>query len=275
MKDITITCMCDNNVKLSSRLRGEHGIAFLVEQGKKSILFDSGQSYDVLSHNAGVLDKDLSNLDGIVLSHGHYDHTGGLRGVSRASQAPIYAHPSIFEDKYKAPQGSEPSYIGIPFTRTDIEASSRFHLSAEHRSVEGLVTATGEVPRITPSEEVPDIFLKKTDSVFVKDDILDDQSLVVDNGEEAYIILGCNHAGMINTITHCKTLATSPITMVFGGTHLVAATGARMADTISYLKAEGISMHGYHCTGDRASFELKSAMGDAYEKGIVGTEYIL
>ncbi len=275
MKDTTITCLCDNNVMLSSRLRGEHGISFLIERGTTSVLFDTGQSFEVLSHNARILEKDLSSIRSLMLSHGHYDHTGGLKGACDLSHATVYAHPSIFEEKYKIPAGKTPAPIGIPFHREEIEASSRMLLSASPQKILDGVTLTGEIPRITPSEAVPDVFQKREGDSYVKDDILDDQSLVIDTGEETYVVLGCNHAGLINTIEHCKTISSSPITTVFGGTHLVAADSTRMKETIHYLKAGRITLHGYHCTGDRASFELRAAMPDTYEKGLVGMEYVV
>ncbi len=275
MKDTTITCLCDNNVMLSSRLRGEHGISFLIERGTASLLFDTGQSFGVLSHNAMVMEKDLSSITSLMLSHGHYDHTGGLKGASDLSHAPVYAHPGIFEEKYKSPMGKEPSPIGIPFQREEIEVFSNLLLSSPPQKILDGVTLTGEIPRITPSEAVPDVFQKKVGGIITKDDILDDQSLVIDTGEAAYVVLGCNHAGLINTIEHCRTIAVSPIAMVFGGTHLVAADSTRMKETIRYLKENGITLHGYHCTGDRASFELRAAMPDTYEKGYVGMEYVI
>jgi 7,8-dihydropterin-6-yl-methyl-4-(beta-D-ribofuranosyl)aminobenzene 5'-phosphate synthase len=260
---------------LSSRLRGEHGISFLIEQGNKSVLFDTGQSFETLSHNANILGKDLRSVEAILLSHGHYDHTGGVIGVCRESRAPLYAHPAAFEKKYKLAKGMDPAYIGIPYSREEIETLSAIHLSAEPAKILPGVTLTGEIPRITPSEAVPEVFQKFVAGSFIKDDIADDQSIIVDNGEEAHIILGCNHAGLMNTIERCKELTSSPITMVYGGTHLVAATPQRMAETVTYLNDNEITLHGYHCTGDRASFELRQALRLPYEKGYVGMGYLL
>lgn len=113
MKDTRITCLSDNAVKLSSSLRGEHGIAFFIEQGNKSILFDTGQSFEVLSHNAEALGIDLGTVTDIILSHGHYDHTGGLLDAAMESRARILCHPDVFEKKYKRVSG-EDTYIGMP-----------------------------------------------------------------------------------------------------------------------------------------------------------------
>lgn len=266
----TITCLCDNNVKLSTSLKGEHGISFYIENGKENILFDTGQSYYVLSSNAQILEKDLSKAEKIVLSHGHYDHTGGLFGLVGKSGHTIYGHPDIFEQKFKRDCEGNLTPIGMPFTKEDIEKHARFDLSDKSRHMAANIISTGQVPRTEPLEEVPSLFVKESEKGIVHDDILDDQSLIIEGENSAVVILGCNHSGIINTVSYCSQLTKLPITLVAGGTHLVAAGPERMAATIEYLKKRGIKLMGFHCTGDKASETLAAALGPLYERGHVG-----
>jgi len=272
MKDTHITCLCDNAVKLSSPLRGEHGIAFFIEQGKKSILFDTGQSFEVLSHNAEALGIDLGTVTDIILSHGHYDHTGGLLDAAMESRARILCHPDAFEKKYKRVSG-EDIYIGMPWSEEELSLVSDITCSTQPTTVTPTLMATGEVPRQEPLERVPDLFLKESGQGLVHDTIRDDQSLIIDNGEEATVLLGCNHAGMLNTLAYCQSLCKSPISLVAGGTHLVAASPERIEATAAYALTHGIVVHGYHCTGDAASFAMRKEMGEQYGRGYVGMTY--
>ncbi|MBN1785867.1 MAG: MBL fold metallo-hydrolase [Candidatus Methanofastidiosa archaeon] len=267
---IKISCICDNNVKLSSHLLGEHGISFHIDDGKDMMLFDTGQSYHVLSHNARQLRIDLDEVDKIILSHGHYDHTGGLDGMLEHEVNEVIGHPDMLQKKYKL-VSDLPEYIGIPLGRNEIEGRSKLTLSRESFRVSRSITTTGEIPRVNEMEAVPDIFLCESDGIMLKDDILDDQSIIVNNSREAILLLGCNHSGIMNTLEHAKRITDVPIVAIAGGTHLVAADNARMERTISYLREEKVKLYGFHCTGDKASHILKTELGQYYEWGRVGT----
>ncbi|RZN50597.1 MBL fold metallo-hydrolase [archaeon] len=134
MEKTTITCLCDNTVKYSSTYWGEHGISFLIEAGERTVLFDTGQSYPVLTHNAASMKKELTHVDDVIISHGHYDHTGGLSGLLSLCNPTVHAQPLVFEKKYQVYDGVNPTYIGMPIDRDTIE--SRSTLSLDKDSVE-------------------------------------------------------------------------------------------------------------------------------------------
>jgi len=271
---INITCICDNNVKLSSHLQGEHGISFYIENGKDKVLFDTGQSFGVLSHNAQELGVGLEDVGKIVLSHGHYDHTGGLDKMLDYGIEKVFCHPDCFEDKYKLVK-SKPVYIGIPIGRESIEERTELVLSTTSMKVCDNILMTGEMARNNPYEGIPDVFFKKEDGKLIKDYILDDQSLIVDNGKDAILLLGCNHSGLINTFKGAMELTDSNITTIAGGTHLVAAGKERMDATISFLKDYDVMVYGFHCTGDEASIKMRKGLGESYYKGYTGMSFEL
>ena len=113
--NIRITVICENTVATSLPALGEHGFATFIETHSGNYLFDTGQGFSIL-HNSKCLKKDLSKVDKIFLSHGHYDHTGGLSsGLKQTKEIKVYAHPDIFSKKYarlKIDGRKEERYIG-------------------------------------------------------------------------------------------------------------------------------------------------------------------
>ncbi|HNR44885.1 MAG TPA: MBL fold metallo-hydrolase [Methanofastidiosum sp.] len=265
-----IKCVVDNNVKLSSNFWGEHGLSFLIEN-KEKILFDTGKTFDVLNHNLEVFGEKKEDISKIFISHGHYDHTGGLMGIKKYSNVKIFAHPSIFEEKYKKTDMG-PKYIGAPFKKKDLPDIS---LTQESIEVSKKIFTTGQIERTFDFEKVSTIFQKKIGSKFNHDEIIDDQALVIKTHIGGVVILGCNHSGLLNTIEHSKDLIGDDVFLVLGGTHLVAADDNKISRTVEYLKKYGITLFGFHCTGDYASFKLHSALDKMYCRGYTGFEVLI
>jgi 7,8-dihydropterin-6-yl-methyl-4-(beta-D-ribofuranosyl)aminobenzene 5'-phosphate synthase len=99
---VTLRCTVDNAAQRGSALWGEHGVSFAVETPEGMILFDTGQSGDVLVHNAALLDIHLDQFDAVAISHAHYDHTGGLEKFLTFARPgiPLYANPSLFQERF-------------------------------------------------------------------------------------------------------------------------------------------------------------------------------
>ncbi len=257
------------------KLIAEHGLSMLIETSENNILFDTGQLF-ALFHNARILNIDLSKVDKIVLSHGHYDHTGGLKKVlSRTSKVDVYAHPDIFTPKY-AKDKEHNRYIGIPYKREELESKGAvFHLSREPLQITDNIMTTGEIERITDFEAISDNLCVMRAGRLVKDDLLDDQALIVRAAaDDVVVVLGCTHAGLVNTLQHISELTGDvPISMIIGGTHLLHSSSCRIKRTIDALKGFGVKkVAASHCTGRRASAMLLEAFGCNFIENHVGTQ---
>ena len=260
-----ITVLCENTVLRTRGVIGEHGFSALVERGEEKVLFDTGQGYALIP-NARVMGIDLADVDKVVLSHGHNDHTGGLAEfLMVGGSRDVYAHPDIFVSRYwKAPGGAW-EHIGIPFTRPHLEGlGARFHLSEGPQKVAEGISVTGEVKRLTPFETGDTtLFLSPEDGAEL-DRQPDDLSLVVEGEEGLVVLLGCAHAGMVNILKHVEGMYPGrPIRAVLGGTHLGFSGEEQMAGTISAMAEMGIEKVGAsHCTGLAGSCRLREALGE-------------
>ncbi len=262
-----ITTLSENTAATNTLL-AEWGLSIIVETDTVNILLDTGQSIST-SHNAALLGVDLGKIDKIVLSHGHHDHTGGLRQVllKMGKETEIIAHPDIWAPKYVLRQGQEAKYCGIPFQRQELESlGARFRLSTKPVKITGSLMTTGEVPMITSFEQIDSELLVKEDSIFKPDSLLDDQAVIINTAPGMVVILGCAHRGIISTLNHaCELTGVNKIHMVIGGCHLTSATEEQIRLTISALKELGVERIGVsHCTGLPAAVKMSQAFGDSF-----------
>ncbi len=273
MSIVRITILVDNYVRRRSLL-AEHGWACWVETPAERLLFDTGQG-QTLRHNAGELGVPLATATSIALSHGHYDHTGGLAAaLELAPTARVLAHPAALEAKYKRGPDGCTRAIGLPDQLAERCARLAACLVATRTPTQvgpGL-WLTGEVPRVTDFEQDDSAF--RLDAAGQKHDPLaDDQALVVRCAAGLVVVLGCAHAGVINTLRFVQTLHPGvPLTAVLGGMHLYGAPEQRVAKTISELAALGVGrVIPAHCTGRRALAAFAAGLPDRCTPGEVGT----
>lgn len=249
--DIRITTLSENTAGRGDFL-GEWGLSILLETENMNILFDSGPSISAV-HNADILKIDLARVSRIVLSHGHFDHTGGLRDVLRRIGKPmeVIAHPDIWQEKYSRRKDEPDRYIGIPFQRSELESlGARFILTNKPTRITDNIMTTGEVPMVTAFEQIDEGLFVKGDSGWQPDKVMDDQALVIKTEAGLVVILGCAHRGMINTLYHARQLTgIEKIYAVIGGSHLMSASEERLWQTIDALRKFNVQKMGLcHCT---------------------------
>jgi len=270
---VRITILCDNTVGPISGTLGEHGFAALVESGSgEPVLFDTGQGYTLL-HNARRMGKDLSRVGRVMISHGHFDHSGGLLSLlQECGEKEIYAHPGIFAQRHRVKDTGECYPIGIPVDRAALEGvGATFNLGSTFREILPGLSLTGEVPRVTPFE-TGDQGLYCDCSGQELDSTPDDQSLVIETAKGLVILLGCCHAGLVNTIEHIAYLTgRRDIHAVIGGSHLGFCGREQFDCTVAALRSMGIRKLALsHCTGFAASARLSREMPREFQAAMVG-----
>ncbi len=270
---LRITTLSENTAGRDGFL-GEWGVSFLVESDDTKVLYDTGQSFST-THNARLLGVDFNQVEKIVLSHGHFDHTGGLKGVLSeiAKEIEVIAHPDIWQAKYNR-QGEEPRYIGIPFSRGELEdLGARFNLTSEPVAISDSIMTSGEVPMVTDYEEIEAFLAVKENGNFKPDVFRDDQALIIKTKPGLVVVLGCAHRGIINTLYHAQKISgVKKIDTVIGGCHLMNSSEERIWRTVADLKELGVGRLGVcHCTGLAASVVLAQEFGERFLENNAGT----
>jgi 7,8-dihydropterin-6-yl-methyl-4-(beta-D-ribofuranosyl)aminobenzene 5'-phosphate synthase len=272
--ELVLTILADNQVDRGDGLLAEHGFCLLVAGRDSRMLLDTGQT-DVCLRNASRLGVDLSDVKTVVLSHGHYDHGGGLAALtSHLGKLDVYLHPAAFAAKYaRCPGSAEDRHIGLRYdadTLTRMGATVHAEAGVQELGPELLIT--GEIPRATPFEEAARDFWVKGNDRFHPDPLQDDQALVLRTADGLVVLLGCTHAGVINTLNHAvKLTGDKRIRAVIGGLHLASASQQQIEQTVTALKELGVEqLVACHCTGFLARMRLHVAFGDQFVNGTVG-----
>ena len=273
--EIRVTTLVDNSVSLSgSGLIGEHGLSLYIETENEKILFDTGQKV-ALSHNAAILGIDLSRIDAVAISHGHYDHSGGLKHLLEKNSAfRMYAHPDVFDDKLRSRKNGAYKKIGIPLNKSIFEhADVQLHLSKDAAVITPGVFTSGEIPRQNDFEYVESQFFVQRDGEVIPDPLADDQAVILDTVKGLVVLLGCSHRGVINTLNHVeKLLPEKKIHAIIGGLHLGKASDTRLRKIIDHLNAFELEKIGVsHCTGTKAMLALFERFKDKVFMNSVGT----
>jgi 7,8-dihydropterin-6-yl-methyl-4-(beta-D-ribofuranosyl)aminobenzene 5'-phosphate synthase len=267
-----ITILCDNIVGPLTGTLGEHGLAALVEWDGGSLLFDTGQG-ETLFHNARRMNRDLHRVTQVALSHGHCDHSGGLLPLLRnCGGKEIYAHPAVFSRRYRVKDTGESMPIGIPYEEHLLRgAGGRFSLSAQFREISQGIFLSGEVPRRT-SFEPGDAGLFCDDAGYSADLVPDDQSLFIMGRRGLVLLLGCCHAGVVNTIEHARERSgVEEVYALIGGTHLGFSDFHRLDQTVRALRGYRLQkICAGHCTGFASSARLLQEFPGQFHPAHVG-----
>ncbi len=232
-----ISVLTDNSA--GSFTMAEHGLSYLIEYNGQRILFDTGQS-DMFIKNAKTMNVSLENTDMIVLSHGHFDHGNGLEYLSGMS---LLCHPGCFIKRYRK---QDHTYIGLKNSKEELSSLFNLITSAGPYKISEKIFFLGEIPRLTHFES------KNTTFVFEDgnpDFVMDDSALAMILPEGLFVVTGCGHAGVVNTLDHAKKITgLDTLFGIMGGFHL-KEIDLQTKETIKYLKESGIKhILPSHCT---------------------------
>jgi 7,8-dihydropterin-6-yl-methyl-4-(beta-D-ribofuranosyl)aminobenzene 5'-phosphate synthase len=256
---------------------GEWGFSALVEANGTKILFDTGARPDTVLQNARELGVDLSDVTDVVLSHNHSDHTGGLLTLRRALRAGnvgalarVHVGRGLFWSRPGAKGGEENSVLAA---RPDLEAAGvRFVEHAAPVELAPGIWLTGPVPRVHPERNWSGVGRVRTPDGLVEDTIPEDQSLVFDTDRGLVLLVGCGHAGIVNTAEYARQrIRAAPLHAVVGGLHLFPLDDERLDWTADRLKEDGLqNLIGAHCTGLEALYRIRARIGLPRGRAVVG-----
>lgn len=270
-----LTILCENSVGAPFGVIGEHGFACHLETDRGDYLFDTGQGFGIL-HNAMALGRDLRKIDAVMISHGHYDHTGGLPAVLKLrGKVPVYGHPDMFVERFIRFEGKQRD-IGIPFRRSWLESfGADFRLGTEMTEIGPGVYLTGEIPRKTPYEKGDANMVARAEDgrLIDPDPILDDLSMIIDADKGLILVLGCAHAGMVNIIEYVMAqTGRDRIHAVIGGTHLGFSGDVQFEETLKAVDRYRIERVGVsHCTGLVKASLMHARLQERFFFGCVGS----
>lgn len=235
-----ITVLVDNVA--GRRCIGEHGLSFLVEDDKR-LLFDVGPS-DAILKNAVALKVPLHEIETIVLSHGHDDHTNGLKYFYGQD---LIAHPEVLKERFRMKNKTP---LGLTFSKEELEHQFNLKLTAEAVPVSKNIWFLGEIPRENNFEAQDSVFLNSDGSL---DFIPDDSGLAVITPKGLVVISGCAHSGICNMVAYAKKVTgVEKVYAVIGGFHLTK-NNEQTQKTIAFLKSEGVKkVMPSHCTSFEA-----------------------
>jgi 7,8-dihydropterin-6-yl-methyl-4-(beta-D-ribofuranosyl)aminobenzene 5'-phosphate synthase len=244
------------NLVYQPGLVSEHGLSFYLDTGRRRILFDTGQSAAFLA-NARALNIDISKVDALVISHGHYDHTGGLiHFMKENSNAPVYLKKEAFDNKYN----NSRNFIGTPAVPEAFK--SRFHYVEEVTEIDDGVFIVPDIPIIYTEDTSFEYFYTDKGQGEENDEFDDELFLAVVNDNKLSVISSCSHRGISNITEEARRLFGLPVNLVTGGFHLKNASEEQYKSVLNYLnklKPENIGI--CHCTG------VENYMGMVMETG--------
>ena len=253
MKIVTLI----ENTSVSEEITAEHGLSLYIETENTRILFDMGQS-DAFVRNAQKLGIDISKVDFAVLSHGHYDHGGGLCAFLQVNQtAPVYIHKTAFGDHYNGTR----KYIGLdPAFRTE----SRLVFTEGTLAITPQILLT-DCNHLNWQNDHYGLNRKEND-VFLPDDFRHEQYLQITEGKKQILLSGCSHKGILNIASYFQP------NILVGGFHLNKVDDTQiLEETAVRLRAINIRYYTGHCTGNKQYAIMKEIMGDQLHSIPAGT----
>lgn len=267
-----------------------HGLSCLitVHRGgtRHTVLFDTGPEDYAFERNVTRLGVDLGLVESIVLSHGHWDHAGGMllalgmiRSRNGARDVPFYAHPGMFVTRgVRQPNGAVRRMDDVPSVADLTDFGADVVVTTKPQSfLDGLFYVSGEIPRVTPYERGYPGQVRRTANGWEPDELLIDERWLAVNvaGKGLVVLSACSHAGIVNVCKHARAVFPDiPLHAVMGGLHLSGVNEEIIPQTVAALKDFGLkTIAAGHCTGWRAMTALATAFGDVLAPTAVGKQF--
>ena len=267
-KRLKIKILSENTV-YKRNLRAEHGLSFYFEYGDKKYLFDTGQGL-VLKDNADQLDIDLKEIDTVILSHGHDDHTGGLKELLKINPSiNVAAHPDLFIPKYKI-ENNKNQFIGTDVKIRDIN----FINAREKEEVSRGINISKDV-KVKDNSSFKKRYIIKDNKQEKVDKFNDEISLYIETEKGLVILLGCSHKGIVNIIKDIKERTNQRIAGILGGLHLKHSSGQEVIEIMNYFDSINFDLLvPVHCTGREVAMLFKDHFEEKVKLSSVGDTFI-
>lgn len=277
--ELKITTLIENMPGEDARLKFEHGLSLYIEFDGRKILFDTGQTGDYIE-NAELLGIDLKEIDTFIVSHGHYDHSGGVMKTIDLLRpgTKMYVGWEFFEPKYKILEDKSGKYNGNAFTENDISDKSvnLIKVNEDVTVISGNIIIFKNFKRKNDFEKINSKFVIKKDGEIISDDFFDEIALGLITHKGLVVIAGCSHVGIINILSNIQEKVRIPIYAVIGGTHLVEADNERIDKTVAAFHEMNIEYIAVsHCTGENAIEKIKKEFNNKFILNNTGNEIYL
>ncbi|MBR4084808.1 MAG: MBL fold metallo-hydrolase [Lachnospiraceae bacterium] len=253
--ELRISTLIENMPDEKGKLLAEHGLSLHIEFDGRQILFDTGQTGDFIK-NAADLGINLKDLDDIMISHGHYDHSGGVMTVLSEIEHPIpfYVGEGFFTSKYKHLSDGTYRYNGNPFTEEDLKAQKiDLHIVTEDvTNLSEKILIFKNFPAVSGFEKMNEKFVLPQGENCIRDEFREEIALGLRTSKGLVLIVGCSHVGICNILQAVSERVDDHIYAVLGGTHLMEADEERLRETMEVFREFGIQCVAVsHCTGEQ------------------------
>ncbi len=259
---------------LSGNIASEHGLSLYVELNGRKLLFDMGKT-DLFLKNAKVMDVDLSKVEFAVVSHGHYDHGGGLYAFLRENQkAMVYVRRQAFEKHLALRSNGKKDDIGLDLTYLQ---SGRLIWTGEYERIASGVELFSNVMERELYSESNRVLLTERNGITFEDDFVHEQNMILTENGKHVLLAGCAHCGIVNIVRRARELTGKPMNIVISGFHLHNPTSKKSESPEHVLKVgealkkTGAVFYTGHCTGPGPYRILKEIMGDRLQPLMSGS----